>query len=79
MIKRSVSTAVGRFGKVYVVENVGKMQMRQIVGDSANLVDWLLVAEARRHTTSFAPGRALIGLVFGRSRTCISVCRAAPR
>jgi hypothetical protein len=40
MIKRSVSTAVGRFGKVNVVENVGKIQMRQIVGDSANLVDW---------------------------------------
>jgi len=47
MIKRSVSTAVARFGKVNVVANVGKMQMRQIVGDSANLVDWPFLAGPR--------------------------------
>lgn len=47
MIKRSVSTTVGRFGKVNVVENVGKMQIRQIVGDSAYVVDWPFLAEQR--------------------------------
>ncbi|PQV49748.1 hypothetical protein B0G83_10636 [Paraburkholderia sp. BL21I4N1] len=46
MIKRSVSTAVGRFRKVNVVKNVGKMQMRQIVGDSAYRVDCPFMADA---------------------------------
>ena len=47
MIKRSVSTVVGEFGKVNVVDNVGEMQMRQIVSDSGYLVDWLLLAALR--------------------------------
>jgi hypothetical protein len=44
MIKRSVSIAVGRFGKANVLENVGKIQVRQIVGDSAELVDCPVLA-----------------------------------
>jgi hypothetical protein len=49
MTRRSVSNDVGRFGKINIVENVGKMLKHQIVDDSAWLVDRPFLARSPSH------------------------------
>lgn len=70
MIKRSVSSVVGKFGKVNVVENVGKFQMHQIVSNSGCAVDWPFVADDCR--MRFGSGRPHCGRRSQRKATADS-------
>jgi hypothetical protein len=69
MTRRSVSNDVGRFGKINIVENVGKMLKHQIVDDSAWLVDRPFLAGRRlmrwaygAHDSNYGERRHVIAL-----------------